>query len=113
MGITFKLNVEIGKDIPFQTILDEYDSVFLGMGTYTSMKAGIPGEDTPGVHAALDYLISNVNHCHNFEKDAADYVSMKGKHVVVLGGGDTAMDCVRTAVRQGARSCRPLLVLCI
>lgn len=104
MGVTFKLNVEIGKDIPFQTILDEYDSVFLGMGTYNSMKAGIPGEDNPGVYAALDFLISNVNHCYDFEKDAADYIAMQGKHVVVLGGGDTAMDCNRTSIRQGAAS---------
>lgn len=104
MGITFKLNVEVGKDIPFQTILDEYDSVFLGMGTYNSMKAGIPGEDNPGVYAALDFLISNVNHCYDFEKDAADYIAMQGKHVVVLGGGDTAMDCNRTSIRQRAAS---------
>ncbi len=104
MGITFKLNVEVGKDIPFQTILDEYDSVFLGMGTYNSMKAGIPGEDNPGVYAALDFLISNVNHCYDFEKDPADYTNMQGKHVVVLGGGDTAMDCNRTSIRQGAAS---------
>lgn len=104
MGITFKLNVEIGKDIPFQDILDGYDSVFLGMGTYNYMQAGIPGEDNPGVYAALDFLISNVNRCYDFEKDKSDYIGLKGKHVVVLGGGDTAMDCNRTAIRQGAAS---------
>ena len=104
MGVTFKLNIEVGKDLPFQTILDEYDSVFLGMGTYNSMKAGIPGEDNPGVYAALDFLISNVNHCYDFEKDAADYINMQGKHVVVLGGGDTAMDCNRTSIRQSGAS---------
>lgn len=104
MGITFKLNIEIGKDIPFQDILDGYDSVFLGMGTYNYMQAGIPGEDNPGVYAALDFLISNVNRCYDFEKAESDYIGMKGKHVVVLGGGDTAMDCNRTAIRQGAAS---------
>ena len=104
MGITFKLNIEVGKDIPFQTVLDEYDSVFLGMGTYNYMQAGIPGEDNPGVYAALDFLISNVNRCYDFEKDENDFIGMQGKHVVVLGGGDTAMDCNRTSVRQNAAS---------
>lgn len=104
MGITFKLNVEVGKDIPFQNILNEYDSVFLGMGTYNSMQAGIPGENNPDVYAALDFLISNVNHYYDYEKDAADYINMQGKHVVVLGGGDTAMDCNRTSIRQSAAS---------
>ena len=104
MGITFKTDTTVGKDIAFQTLLDEYDAVFMGMGTYEYMTAGIEGEDLPGVYPALDYLISNVNHCHNYEKDPADYISMQGKKVVVLGGGDTAMDCNRTAIRQGAES---------
>ena len=104
MGISFKLGVEVGKDIPFQEVVDGYDAVFLGMGTYNYMTAGIPGEDKPGVYAALDFLISNINRCYDFEKDAADFIGMKGKHVVVLGGGDTAMDCNRTSIRQSAAS---------
>ncbi|XKE44963.1 FAD-dependent oxidoreductase [Halomonas organivorans] len=102
MGVEFCLGVEIGKDMPFDKLLEEYDAVFLGMGTYKYMEGGFPGEDLPGVHKALDYLIANVNHCLGFEKDPADYVSLEGRKVVVLGGGDTAMDCNRTAIRQGA-----------
>ncbi len=102
MGIEFKLNTEIGKDIDFQTLIDEYDAVFLGMGTYTYMKGGFPGEDLPGVHEALPFLVSNVNNCLGYAQDENGFVDMKGKKVVVLGGGDTAMDCNRTSIRQGA-----------
>jgi glutamate synthase (NADPH/NADH) small chain len=107
MGVEFRLNTEIGKDIQMQTLLDEYDAVFMGMGTYNYMQAGIPGEDLPGVYAALDFLIDNVNNCHDFgakQKSADEMINMTGKRVVVLGGGDTAMDCNRTSIRQGAQS---------
>ncbi len=104
MGVEFRLGIEVGKDLPMQQLLDEYDAVFLGMGTYTYMQAGIPGEDLPGVYSALDYLIANINHRHGFEKSAEDFIDMAGQRVVVLGGGDTAMDCNRTAIRQGAKS---------
>ena len=104
MGIEFRLNTEVGKDVEFQTLVDEYDSVFLGMGTYTYMKGGFPGEDLPGVFDALPFWISNVNRRLGFEKDASEFIDMRGQRVVVLGGGDTAMDCNRTSIRQGAES---------
>ncbi|KRP20041.1 MAG: FAD-dependent oxidoreductase [Porticoccaceae bacterium] len=104
MGVEFRLNIEIGKDILIDELLAEYDAVFMGMGTYTTMKGDFPGEDLPGVHEALSFLVSNVNRNLGFEKSADDFVSVKGKRVVVLGGGDTAMDCNRTSIRQGATS---------
>lgn len=104
MGIEFHLNTEVGNDITMQQLLAQYDAVFMGMGTYTYMQGGFPGETLAGVYDALDYLVANVNHNLGFEKSADDFISMKGKRVVVLGGGDTAMDCTRTAIRQGAKS---------
>jgi glutamate synthase (NADPH/NADH) small chain len=102
MGISFRLNTEVGKDVAFADLVKDYDAVFLGMGTYTYMQAGIPGEDLPGVMPALPFLISNVKNCMGFAQDA--FIDMKGLKVVVLGGGDTAMDCNRTSIRQGAAS---------
>ena len=68
MGVEFHLNTEIGKDISIDELLRDYDAVFMGMGTYTYMKGGFPGEDLPGVYDALPFLVSNVNRNLGFEK---------------------------------------------
>jgi len=104
MGIKFHLNKEVGKDIKFKKLLSEYDAVFLGMGTYTSLEGGFEGEELPEVHKAIDYLIANTKHLLKLKQKSNEYINLKGKKVVVLGGGDTAMDCNRTAIRQGAES---------
>ncbi len=104
MGIEFVLGTRIGEDVPFEQLLEEYDAVFLGLGTYENVRGGFDGEDLDGVHEALPYLISNVNRELGIEKDPNDFIDLDGKNVVVLGGGDTGMDCNRTAIRQGALS---------
>lgn len=102
MGVEFKLNTEVGVDITLDEILAEYDAVFLGVGTYQSMRAGLENEDAEGVFDALPFLIGNTNRVMGYAEDKQAYIDMANEKVVVLGGGDTAMDCVRTSIRQGA-----------
>ena len=104
MGVEFRLNVEVGRDISFEQLTEEFDAVFMGMGTYNYVKGGFSGEDLPGVYEALPYLISNINRELGLPGNAEGFVDMRDKRVVVLGGGDTGMDCNRTAIRQGAAS---------
>jgi len=104
MGVEFRLGVEVGRDVSFGQLLEEFDAVFLGMGTYKSVEGGFPGEDLPGVYQALPYLVSNINRELDLGQDAGGWIDLAGKRVVVLGGGDTGMDCIRTALRQGAES---------
>jgi glutamate synthase small subunit-like protein len=103
MGIHFELNCEVGKDVSMSQLLSDYDALFIGVGTYRSMKAGIPHEDAPGVYDALPFLVANTRQVMGLEPTTAEpYINTQGLNVVVLGGGDTAMDCVRTALRHGA-----------
>jgi glutamate synthase (NADPH) small chain len=102
MGVEFVLNCEIGRDITLDQLLDDYDAVFTGTGAYRYVKGGLPGEDLPGVYEALPYLVTNARRELGLLQDGEPFVSMSGKRVVVLGGGDTGMDCNRTAIRQGA-----------
>ena len=103
MGIRFELNCEVGRDVSLTQLQRDYDALFIGVGTYRSMKAGIPHEDAPGVYDALPFLVANTRHLMGLESSASEpFIDTQGLNVVVLGGGDTAMDCVRTALRQGA-----------
>ncbi|USD60933.1 MULTISPECIES: FAD-dependent oxidoreductase [Vibrio] len=103
MGVEFQLNTEVGKDVEMATLIEEYDAVFLGVGTYKNMRAGLENENAPGVFDALPFLISNTYKVMELDGEQP-FIDMKGKKVVVLGGGDTAMDCVRTSIRQSASS---------
>ena len=101
MGVEFQMNTEVGKDVQLQQLVDDYDAVFLGVGTYKNMRAGLDNEEAPGVYDALPFLISNTYKVMELD-NPTPFIDMKGKKVVVLGGGDTAMDCVRTSIRQHA-----------
>jgi glutamate synthase (NADPH/NADH) small chain len=105
-GVRFHLNCEVGRDVAFETLRARHDALFLATGVYRARAVEVAGADRPGVVNALDYLIASNRKGFGDAVPAFDdgTLDATGRHVVVVGGGDTAMDCVRTAVRQGAAS---------
>lgn len=101
-GMKLHVNCEIGKDKSFAEISDDADAVFLGIGATTAKKAGITHENAPRVVNAMDLLNDVQNRL--FGNASNDALNVKDKRVVVIGGGDTAMDCLRSSIREGARS---------
>ncbi|PHR63441.1 MAG: glutamate synthase small subunit [Idiomarina sp.] len=104
MGIQFELGVEIGTDVRFADLVQQYDAVFVALGTYQALDGKLEGLAAEGVHHALTYLIGNTQTLMPQQMPEYPLINLEGKKVVVLGGGDTGMDCVRTAIRQQAES---------
>lgn len=111
MGVEFRLGVEVGRDVSMDELLSEFDAVFLGTGAYRYTDGGLAGQDLKNVLPALPFLVQNGRIVGGNDpwgrpiagwEDQLALPSLEGKRVVVLGGGDTGMDCVRSAVRLGA-----------
>lgn len=105
-GVVFKLGVDVGKTISFAKLRQQHDAILIATGTYKARELPTPGAGAKGVHKALDYLIASnrVGLGTEVEDFSNGKLDARAKNVVVIGGGDTAMDCVRTAIRQGAKS---------
>ena len=106
-GVEFRPGVEIGAGLPVEALRAEYDAVVLSGGAEWPRDLEVPGRGLDGIHFAMDYLVQqNKRNAGDAEERAAPRggISAKGKHVVVIGGGDTGADCIGTAARQGAAS---------
>ncbi len=100
-GMKLYLNTEIGKDIAFDYLLENYDAVFIGIGAKKSRMPGIAGENAKGAMPAMKFLVNIQRKLFGLDFDKS--INVKDKRVVIIGGGDTAMDCVRTSIREGAK----------
>lgn len=101
-GVVFRVNVNVGVDIKAEELRREYDSVVLACGASHPRDIKAPGRESAGIYFAVDYLKRVTKHLR--APEYSDYISAKGKNVLVIGGGDTGNDCVGSSIRQGARS---------
>jgi len=109
-GVEFRLNANVGEDVSFADLRGRHDAILICTGVYKSRDLGGPGAGLGGIVRAIDYLTASnrLNFGDKVAEIASGELDAKGKKVVVIGGGDTAMDCLRTAVRQGATSVKCL-----
>ncbi|MDD3413216.1 MAG: glutamate synthase subunit beta [Lachnospiraceae bacterium] len=103
-GVTFITSCDVGKDIKASKIMSEYDRVILACGASNPRDINAPGRDAKGIHFAVDFLKANTKSLLDSNLTDGKYISAKGKHVVIIGGGDTGNDCVGTSIRHGAKS---------
>ncbi len=105
-GVVFKTGCNVGKDVKAASILKEYDRVILSCGASNPRDIKVPGRDAAGIHFAVDFLKSTTKAlwANEMKLKEGQYISAKGKKVMVIGGGDTGNDCVGTAIRHGAKS---------
>ena len=110
-GVEFHTNVHVGVDIPAKELVEAYDAVVLAGGSEQPRDLTVPGRDLKGVHFAMDFLRANSKRVQGVHVPEGEFISAEGKHVVVIGGGDTGSDCIGTSNRHGARSVTQIEIL--
>ncbi|MFC5714299.1 glutamate synthase subunit beta [Thalassorhabdus alkalitolerans] len=103
-GITFVTNTEIGKDYPAEKLNEEFDSTILCTGAQVPRDVPAKGRDLKGIHYAMEFLKKNTKSLLDSNHQDQNYLSAKGKNVIVIGGGDTGVDCITTSLRHGCES---------
>ncbi|NCB01666.1 MAG: glutamate synthase subunit beta [Spirochaetia bacterium] len=103
-GVVFEKEVEIGRDLSAHYLLHKFDAVVIASGTPLPRDITIPGRSLEGIHFALDYLTQQTKIVLGDTIDSNEYIDAKGKHVIVIGGGDTGSDCVGSVIRRGCAS---------
>ena len=109
-GVLFRTGVHVGKDVSVERLMDDYDVLVLAGGAEQPRDLPAPGRELKGIHFAMDYLSQQNRRVAGLPFDG-EQIDAKGKHVVVIGGGDTGSDCIGTANRQGAASVTQLEIL--
>jgi glutamate synthase (NADPH/NADH) small chain len=110
-GVVFKPNAHIGVNVPVDELKKNFDAILLAGGACAPRDLPVPGRDLQGVHFAMEYLKQSNRRCAGDKVPAEQEISAKGKHVVIIGGGDTGADCLGTANRQGAASVHQLEIM--
>jgi len=103
-GVTFVVNTEVGKNIPAEKLLKEFDAVVICTGATKPRDLPAPGRELKGIHFAMEFLHANTKSLLDSKHKDGKYISAKDKDVIVIGGGDTGTDCVGTSIRHGCKS---------
>jgi len=110
-GVEFRPNSHVGRNVPVKRLLEDYDAVVLAGGAESPRDLPVPGRELDGIHFAMDFLVQQNTRVAGREVAEEQAILATGKHVVVIGGGDTGSDCVGTSIRQGARSVTQLEIM--
>jgi glutamate synthase (NADPH) small chain len=110
-GVVFRANAHIGVNVPVEELKKNFDAILLAGGACAPRDLPVPGRDLQGVHFAMEYLTQSNRRCEGEKIPVNEEITAKGKHVVIIGGGDTGADCLGTANRQGAESVHQLEIM--